>query len=87
MRGVKVYVACWSMSVSKSLKCLVTQMFYLDEIWDELSNSKGKFDCMTNCEILKELGFSETVSMVAAQKFRLTEDKNKAIEFAIQLSK
>lgn len=49
---VKVFVTCWSVCISRSLRALADDIFFLDHIWSDLSNSQGNILAMTNKEIL-----------------------------------
>ena len=67
------------------LQQLSDGVMYLDDIWAEISDNRGKVEAMTNYEMLKELGFTESVATLASQKYPSVEMKEQAIEFAIQI--
>ena len=74
--NVKVYVATWSAGMNQDLKELATDVFYLDNIWGEFSDAQNNIVVMTNCEVLKQLGFSPLVAKVANDKFPETDQKD-----------
>jgi len=82
--NVKVIVACWSASINNALREMVNEVVYLDNIWQEFSYPKGNnITAMNNLELLKHLGFSDSVSAAANHRYPNPEDKENAIEFAI----
>lgn len=81
---VKVIVACWSASINKTLRDMVDQVVYLDQIWTEFSSPKNNYiPSMNNLELLKHLGFKNGVAMAACHRFPNPEEKEKCIEFAV----
>ena len=62
--NVKFYVVGWS---AKDLAALCTEVIYLDSRWNDISTSNGGE--LTNAEVLKLIGISETVCYAAALKY------------------
>ena len=77
-------MVCSSASINKALNDMVHEVVYLDNIWQEFSCPKGNnITEMNNLELLKHLGFTESVSAAANHRYPKPEDKENAIEFAI----
>ena len=77
---VKFYIVGWSASMNKELAALCTEVIYLDSKWDDLSTSNGGE--LTNAEVLKMIGISETVSYAATRKYPEPVQRDLCIEFA-----
>ena len=78
------FLTSWSASINNALRDMVNEVVYLDNIWQEFSYPKGNnITAMNNLELLKHLGFSDSVSAAANHRYPNPEDKENAIEFAI----
>ena len=66
------------------LKSLCTEVIYLDAIWEDLTERTVGAP-LTNSEILKMIGITDTVAYAATRKYPTVEERDKCIEFALEL--
>ena len=81
----KVYVVAWSASIGIYLKEKCTDVFYLDAIWDDLTEATDGAP-LTNSEVLKLIGISDTIAYAATRKYPSIEQRDECIEFALKLN-
>ena len=62
---------------------MCTDKIYLDAKWNELSTSQGGE--LSNIEVCKMVGISETVAYAASLKYPSPEQRDACIEFAFKL--
>ena len=82
--GKKVYVVGWSSSMGQYLKSHCTEVIYLDAIWEDLTE-RAEGAPLTNTEILRMIGISDSVAYAASRKYPTVEERDKCIEFALEL--